>query len=98
MDALANHICPSNFNLCSSDTDLVLSYLITTLIENWFGLLTDQVKFAKLHCKEKQEFCPFQRSIALVNTKSNQIFNKLMLTYNFMGKNLQYVKSADYKF
>ena len=53
MDELGNNISPSNFNLCSSDTDLVLSYLITTLIENWFGLLTDQVKFAKLHSKEK---------------------------------------------
>ena len=91
MDELGNNISPSNFNLCSSDTDLVLSYLITTLIENWFGLLTDQVKFAKLHSKEKQVFCHFQRSIALVNTKSNQICNKLMLTYNFIDKNLQYV-------
>ena len=51
MDELGNNISPSNFNLCSSDTDLVLSYLITALIENWFGLLTDQVKLAKLHSK-----------------------------------------------
>ena len=37
-----NNSAPTELDVSISASDLVLSYLLTTVIKNWFGLLTDQ--------------------------------------------------------